>query len=341
MQQLKLSIIIPMFNVGRYVKRCICSLEDQDIPTNEYEIICINDGSPDDSRDVVIQCQKEFDNIILIDQENQGVSKARNNGIDKAKGKYLLMIDPDDYLEKQVLKKTLEFSEKNDLDLAIFGFRFFNIEGKIIYSFQPEFDINKTVNGIDLFDAIYRGKPIMDPDRSWGILFKTSFLLKFQLFYLLNVPYLEDGELMSRIFCTSKSTGFNKLTIYNRTTRPGSATNSKLFHSKAAIEGFLKCVVNLKNFRENNFLSQRQKTFLNQSIAKFAILSIASCTSLNSLQYFSYVKGELTKNHLNKLNLATCNRQYSRLGLVYNFSLNLFLLYYIIWKRIMTIRFVH
>ena len=80
---MQLSIIIPMYNVAPYVERCIRSLEDQDIPRNEYELICINDGSPDNCREIVEQLQLEFSNIVLINQINQGVSVARNNGIDK------------------------------------------------------------------------------------------------------------------------------------------------------------------------------------------------------------------------------------------------------------------
>ena len=89
-----LSIIIPIYNVAPYVERCIRSLEDQDIPKDDYEIICINDGSPDNCREIVEQLQQEFSNIILINQENQGVSMARNNGIDLSEGKYLLFVDP-------------------------------------------------------------------------------------------------------------------------------------------------------------------------------------------------------------------------------------------------------
>ena len=77
----RLSIIIPMYNVASYVERCIRSLENQDIPKEDYELICINDGSPDNCKEIIVRLQKEFSNIILIDQENQGVSRARNNGV--------------------------------------------------------------------------------------------------------------------------------------------------------------------------------------------------------------------------------------------------------------------
>ena len=97
-ENIKLSIIVPAYKVEAYIEKCIRSLEDQDLPKDEYEIIVINDGSPDRCREIVEELQKEFSNIILINQENQGVSMARNNGIANAQGKYIMPIDPDDYV---------------------------------------------------------------------------------------------------------------------------------------------------------------------------------------------------------------------------------------------------
>uniref|UniRef100_UPI0030DB473E glycosyltransferase family 2 protein n=1 Tax=uncultured Imperialibacter sp. TaxID=1672639 RepID=UPI0030DB473E len=95
---MKLSIIVPVYNVEEYLERCVRSLEDQDIPRSDYEIIVVNDGSPDNSKEVVERLQRELSNIILINQENQGVSMARNAGIDRASGEYLVVVDPDDYV---------------------------------------------------------------------------------------------------------------------------------------------------------------------------------------------------------------------------------------------------
>ena len=94
----KLSIIVPAYKVDAYIEKCISSLEDQDIPKEEYEIIVINDGSPDRCSEIVEGLQKEFSNIILINQENQGVSMARNNGIKIAQGEFIMPVDPDDYV---------------------------------------------------------------------------------------------------------------------------------------------------------------------------------------------------------------------------------------------------
>ena len=118
---LSLSIIIPMYNVEKYVEKCILSLEDQDIPKVDYEIICVNDGSPDKSQQIVEKLQQKFSNIILINQVNQGVSVARNIGIKRANGKYILFVDPDDALQKKCLKSLLKYATKNLYEVVYFG----------------------------------------------------------------------------------------------------------------------------------------------------------------------------------------------------------------------------
>ena len=82
---MKLSIILPVYNVAEYVERCIRSLENQDIAKSEYELIAVNDGSTDQSVQVIEKLQKEFSNINLVHKKNGGLSSARNYGIKHAK----------------------------------------------------------------------------------------------------------------------------------------------------------------------------------------------------------------------------------------------------------------
>jgi glycosyltransferase involved in cell wall biosynthesis len=83
---MKLSVIIPVYNVEEYIEKCILSLQHQDIPEADYELIITNDGSPDNSLSIIRNLKKSYSNIVLIDQENQGVSIARNNAIARATG---------------------------------------------------------------------------------------------------------------------------------------------------------------------------------------------------------------------------------------------------------------
>lgn len=98
-----LSIIIPIYNVEQYVEKCIRSCENQNLPKDQYEIICINDGSPDNSLNIVESLASQYSNIVVISQNNRGLSAARNTGIDCAKGEYVWFVDSDDWIEENCL----------------------------------------------------------------------------------------------------------------------------------------------------------------------------------------------------------------------------------------------
>ena len=118
-----------MYNVEQYVDRCIRSLENQDIDKDDYEILVIDDGSPDNSAFIVEKLQTEFSNITIYHKLNGGLSSARNYGIERAQGKYCWFVDSDDYLEKNVLKTLLYQLETHELDYV--GFNLYDvIQGK-------------------------------------------------------------------------------------------------------------------------------------------------------------------------------------------------------------------
>jgi len=100
---IKYSFIVPVYNTEKYLKKCLDSLVGQTF--KDFEIIIVNDGSTDNSMDIILKYQKKYKNIIIIDQKNAGLSMARNNGVKKASGKYLIFIDSDDYVEKNLLKE--------------------------------------------------------------------------------------------------------------------------------------------------------------------------------------------------------------------------------------------
>ena len=94
---IKVSIVIPVYNVEKYLEECIESAIKQSL--NDIEIICINDGSTDSSLEILKKYEKKYSNIIVISQENKGLSASRNVGIRKAKGKYIYFLDSDDFID--------------------------------------------------------------------------------------------------------------------------------------------------------------------------------------------------------------------------------------------------
>lgn len=118
---LKLSIIIPVYNTEKYVGECLDSCLEQDIPRNEYEIICVDDGSTDGSRKVLATYSEKYSNIHVYSQKNQGVSAARNGGISVAQGKYIWFVDSDDYIAVNCLKILLGAMEQYNAETCMFG----------------------------------------------------------------------------------------------------------------------------------------------------------------------------------------------------------------------------
>lgn len=116
---LNLSIIIPTYNVEKYIQTCLNSIYNQDINENRFEVIIINDGSTDNSLEVINDIKKEHTNIKIINQINQGVSIARNNGITLAKGEYILFVDSDDKLIEFSLGPFLDEALLNKVDIAL------------------------------------------------------------------------------------------------------------------------------------------------------------------------------------------------------------------------------
>ena len=98
----EISVVIPFYNVQKYLKQCLDSVVNQTF--NDIEIICIDDGSSDSSLDILNEYAKKDDRFKILTQENKGPSYTRNRGIDTAQGKYLYFMDSDDYIEPESLE---------------------------------------------------------------------------------------------------------------------------------------------------------------------------------------------------------------------------------------------
>jgi glycosyltransferase involved in cell wall biosynthesis len=315
----RLSIIVPIYNVEPYLEKCLTSLLTQDIPLSDYEVVCINDGSPDNSRIIIQKVQEEFPNVILIDKQNEGVSRARNDGIDVATGKYVLFIDPDDFIHHNCLRNILDNADRPDSQVSFLNFTVINEFGNTSTTYFKSEDSSRVISGIEAY-FLARGDGLIDPDRIWGILFNTSFLNKNNLRFLPEVPFLEDGEFIARILALAEKCVFDSTPFYLRTTRLGSATNSSLLYSIEATRGFILSAVSLKNFQLNSNLNLHQVRFLNQPIVKFVVLALSSCKRLRYFKRYQWIKRELYSNGLSRCDLNSCNKTYTRYGIAYNIS---------------------
>ena len=130
-QQRKVSVIIPVYNSAQYLGRCLDSVINQTY--KKLEIICVNDGSKDDSLQILNKYKEIYNNIIIVDKTNEGVSAARNDGIRKATGDYITFVDSDDWLESDAIESLYNEMIYQNVDV---------IRGN--YYINTEFDKNKT-----------------------------------------------------------------------------------------------------------------------------------------------------------------------------------------------------
>ena len=194
-------------------------------------------------------------------------------------------------------------------------------------------DTDEILSGIDYAHRYMTGRTeIRDPHRSWSIFFKTDFIKNNKLYYLPGVPYLEDGELIYRIFCLASRVAYINKAFYLRTTRPGSATHSRLYTSDKAIKGFIYAARNLKEFQKGQSLTTEQHNYLNQPIVKFCLSPVIACTDLRTIHKIFRVRKQLIRNDLRKLDLTTCSTWHEQYGRYYNKSIYYFFLMHLIQK---------
>lgn len=170
---LKLSIIVPIYNVEKYIRPCIESIFNQGLNETDFEVILINDGTPDRSMEMILDFIDAHRNINVINQESQGPSVARNNGMEKATGEYILFVDSDDLLVNNTLPMLLDLALDSKADMVTANFRELknSTSDKPHNIRQPEFEA-KVRTGQEAFL-----KDLNPYDcHIWRILFRRDFL---------------------------------------------------------------------------------------------------------------------------------------------------------------------
>ncbi len=213
-----LSIVIPVYNVSDYVEKCIRSCYNQNISSNEYEVIIVNDGSKDDSLNICENLQKEFTDFKIISQPNKGLSGARNTGLKHASGTYVWFVDSDDWIEKDCLQQIFEHLNNNKSDILWLGHDVIH-QGKTINSFIP-IEEPLLVTGEELFLNHLNNLFYI-----WKFIYKRAFLNDNGLEFFEGVLY-EDLEFTPRALLKAKSCLMIPDVFYHYLMRSGSIINN-------------------------------------------------------------------------------------------------------------------
>ena len=229
-----ISFIVPVYNTEKYLYACLDSLLDQDLSPDEYEIICINDGSTDNSLAVLKKYEVEYKNIFVINQRNSGVCQARNAGLLKAKGEYIWFIDSDDVIEKHSLKRLKTVIDSEIYDRIIVDNYFFE-------SPEPKGNMKKNTSW---HDSVV-----------WRNIFSRRWLEENDLkFHYPELVFGEDALFMYEIKrCFPKTYEFSEAIYYHRG-REGSASSEEVStnNKNAKLLSNIKEAKIMKQYYEND-----------------------------------------------------------------------------------------
>ena len=216
-----ISVIVPVYNASKYINDCIDSILNQTY--KDFELILINDGSSDNSLNIIEKYKEQDNRIKVFSQENKGVSYTRNRGIDIAKGNYLMFIDSDDWIEINALEKMLEIIEKYNADVARCNY-FVNYENKEIigndFFEKEEIVYNKKLLREKIIPALLCNKM-----KSFSCLYliKTN-VMKNSIYYNEKICMLEDQIVCLKILAKINKCVFTEEPLYHYRVNPYSAT---------------------------------------------------------------------------------------------------------------------
>lgn len=210
-----LSFIVPVYNTEKYLTECLDSLLEQDIPKEDYEIICINDGSTDKSLEILQAYAQKHANIRVISKENGGISAARNTGLEYASGDYIWFIDSDDFIQKNslfIIKSKLREQPCDRLQIGTYVFELVLTNEEISLSQANQLKVNS-----HYYDSVV-----------WGSVFRRAFFLENNCwFHYTDITHGEDTVFMYEFISHNPQTVVYDEPLYFYRIRPGSLQSSQ------------------------------------------------------------------------------------------------------------------
>ena len=290
---MKFSIIIPVYNVEKYIKKCLESIMSQTY--NNYEVIIINDGSPDNSEKIIKDYIKDKENFHYYKKENGGLSDARNYGLQYITGEYLIFIDSDDYIENKLLEKLHKKIEEQSYDIIRYELKEVNEDYEII-DIPQRLNIKNT-NKYNILKSIFKSKYI---EPAWLYAYKTSFWKKNKFKYAKGKIH-EDYGLTPIIFSKAKNIGYIDYIGYNYVQRENSIMNQVNYE---------KIIKRVNDFKEH-FL-EHKKVIKNNCKENKLILSFSALAMLYKVrelkekerkEYIHFLKQERVIKKIYPLNI--------------------------------------
>ena len=269
---IKVSIIVPVYNVYNYLDKCLNSLVNQTL--KDIEIIVVNDGSPDNSEEIIAKYQKAYpQKIKAYKKKNGGLSDARNYGIKKATGEYIAFVDSDDYVRHDMYQKMYTKAKSGNFDMVVCDLDYVYDDKKIrAYSNIKSDTTNIKKAMLNIYPA------------AWNKLFKRKYFNNLE--FKKNV-WFEDVEFIYRLLPQIKTIGVVPEPFYQYIQREGSITRKQ----DMRIYNYVDNLNGIVNYYHDNNLYQEYKKELEYIYVRYMYATfIRQATNFDKLEYKKAVK---------------------------------------------------
>ena len=240
---MKLSIIIPVYNAEKYLKKCLESVFQQNLKPEDFEVICINDGSTDKTQQILEEFQKKYTNIILENQENFGEAISRNKAIFLSKGEYITFLDSDDYYDALTLSKALQIIASQNLDILYLKMNHISEDYQFIQSL-PNLSENEILSGLK-----HERRPFP------ATIYKKSVIGEIQ--FPLNIIVGPDSVFNALVQSKAKRVSFSSDLVYNYLVRPNSLSKKAI--TEEGYQGFINAITILDEYKNQHFSPENKE----------------------------------------------------------------------------------
>lgn len=270
MEKVNVSVIVPVYNVEKYLDKCLNSLVNQDF--DNYEIIIVNDGSPDNSETIINKYEKKYkDKVRSYKKKNGGISSARNFGLEKSTGSYLMFVDSDDYVATNYISSLYNEAISNDYDIVMCD---------VIKKFEDKEEI---LHAMNCNDKNTINNYLLSLPATWNKIYKKSLFNDNGIIYPVGVNCGEDLTTTVRLLINTKNIGYINKPLYYYVQRDNSIMNQKKYNPKN-FDVFTSLNILVKYFKD--------KRFYDDYVEEIEYLHISHLLHDFTLRVYKYEEGK-------------------------------------------------
>ncbi len=292
---IKISIIVPVYNVEKYLRECLDSLINQTL--EDIEIICVNDGSTDSSPQILEEYASKDSRIKIFNQKNQGVSSAYNNGIKQVKGKYFTIVDSDDWIREDSCELLYETIEKRKSDILLFAYiKYQNdsfVKDRRLEKLE-EFAEGGNIKFSDYYEDFIKG-----PLLSCGKLYRTDFIHKNNVLFPLNIQCCEDIVFSTRAYINAESISILDTGLYyyriNVLSSLTKNTTDTMSHTYEVAKILKETIYSSDKIKNKDDIYHASLYDIIESLLYYFYSSYNVCVKKDNIKYIRLIKKEYKK----------------------------------------------